>query len=519
MSQLEPTFNLWTEPWITLERADGALEDVGIEQALLESHRFRAIYDPSPLVVVGIHRLLTAILQDALDPQRPGDLAGLWREERFSEETIREFGARYADRFDLFSEATPFLQSADLPRTPPRGADLKPVMYLMPDFPTGSGVTHYRHGSAADGVFCAVCAARGLVTIPPFATSGGAGIKPSINGVPPIYVVPGGETLFASLAASLVLPPYQPKAASSAEDAAWWRREPVVPHKAVVHEVGYVHSLTFPARRVRLHPTAAAGPCARCGRQDAWSVQTMVFQMGESRPGDAPFWFDPFAAYRMREGKEPVPVRPLEGRVLWREFAALFLPSDEKEHQTIPPTVIYQLANEPVRTDQFACPVRCVGLRTDMKAKVFEWVDAGFDVPLELARGADAADLVRDGIDYAVDCAGIIAKVFRQTFGGEGNTERYAALRQRMEADYWAALAGPFRQFVLDVAREDTRAAAERAWVAGVARQAYQSFETHSKMTSSDAATLAERVQGCKRCRILLGSRRKEQLPNEPTND
>ena len=93
MTQLEPTFNLWTEPWITLERADGALEDVGIEQALLESHCFRAIYDPSPLVVVGIHRLLAAILQDALDPQRPGDLAGLWREERFSEETIREFGA------------------------------------------------------------------------------------------------------------------------------------------------------------------------------------------------------------------------------------------------------------------------------------------------------------------------------------------------------------------------------------------------------------------------------------------
>ena len=192
---------------------------------------------------------------------------------------------------------------------------------------------------------------------PAFATSGGSGIKPSINGVPPLYVLPQGETLAHSLIASLVTPAHRPVAADGDCDEPWWRHAPTIGFKDERERVGYLHSLTFPARRVRLHPTAAAGSCARCGRQDAWSVQTMVFQMGESRPGDAPFWLDPFAAYRLREDKDPVPVRPLEGRVLWREFAALFLPSGDQEHQTIPPTVVYQLANEPVRSTVVATNV------------------------------------------------------------------------------------------------------------------------------------------------------------------
>ena len=71
MSQSEPSFNLWSVPWITLEQQDGTLAKDRHRGALLRASDFRAIYDPSPLVVVGIHRLLAAILQDALDPRRP----------------------------------------------------------------------------------------------------------------------------------------------------------------------------------------------------------------------------------------------------------------------------------------------------------------------------------------------------------------------------------------------------------------------------------------------------------------
>ena len=518
MTQSEPSFNLWTEPWITLERTDGSLAQVGIEETLLRAGEFRATYDPSPLVIVGIHRLLTAVLQDALDPQRPDDLRRLWAKGHFPEAEVRAFGERYAYRFDLFSEDMPFLQSADLPRMPPKRARTKTVTYLMPQIPAGSAVTHYRHGVAEDNVFCPTCAACGLLTIPAFATSGGAGIKPSINGVPPIYVLPGGETLFESLAASLVLPPYQPKAASTTEDAVWWRREPIVAYKAIVHEVSYLHSITFPARRVRLHPELLRKYCSRCGQESEWGVRTMVYQMGESRPRDAPFWFDPFAAYCIRDKKDPVPIRPVEGKVLWREFASLFLPSPVDEgakDRTQPPSVLYQLAEEGLRDDVDIYPFRCVGMRTDMRMKVFEWIDAGFDVPVSLLHDFEGSEEVRQSINFATDCAGIIAHTFRNTFGGDGKIKRHETLRRRMTDAYWAALAAPFRDFVLAVAEPETREATRRAWVDRVVAEGKVTFKTYSEMTGSDATSLRKRVTGRRICDIRLNTKRKEQLHDE----
>ena len=54
-----PTFNLWIEPWISLEDPKGDLSKHGIRDALINADKYTAIYDPSPLVVVGIYRLLT----------------------------------------------------------------------------------------------------------------------------------------------------------------------------------------------------------------------------------------------------------------------------------------------------------------------------------------------------------------------------------------------------------------------------------------------------------------------------
>jgi CRISPR system Cascade subunit CasA len=517
MTQPEPSFNLWTEPWITLECPDGSLARAGIEDTLLRTKEFRAIYDPSPLVIVGVHRLLTTIVQDAVDPQRPPDLRRLWKAARFPTAAVCAFGEKYSHRFDLFSENVPFLQSADLPREPPKqGA--KTAAYLMPEMPAGSLVTHYRHGLQEDSALCPACAAQGLLTIPAFATSGGAGIRPSINGVPPIYVLPGGKTLFESLAASLVLPAYQPKAASTTEDAVWWRREPIVERRGVVHEVGYLHSLTFPARRVRLHPELLQEACSRCGRKSEWGVRTMVYRMGEYRPKDAPFWFDPFAAYRIRDEKGPVPIRPREGKALWREFASLFLPSPadgEAKQRTRPPSVLYQLAEEGLRDDVDIYPFRCIGMRTDMRMKVFEWLDSGFDVPVSLLHDYEGSDQVRQGIDFATDCAGVIGYTFRKSFGGDSKSEHHESLRHRMTDAYWAALSAPFRDFVLTVANPAARRTARRIWVDRVVAEGQAAFKTYSEMTGSDAASLRKRVTGRRICDIRLNKKRKEQLLDE----
>ena len=56
-------------------------------------------------------------------------------------------------------------------------------------------------------------------------------------------------------------------------------------------------------------------------------VDARAAAMGEAYTSET-WWRDPFAAYRIpkKEDAPPLPIRPVEGRALWREFRGLFLP-------------------------------------------------------------------------------------------------------------------------------------------------------------------------------------------------
>lgn len=521
----EPHFDLWRDPWVQTHDRHGHVQTFGLCDVLAGAHDLRIIIEPSPLAVVGIHRLLVAILQDALAPQSDGDLATLWRGGHVPEEPLAAFEARYGTRFDLFSVTAPFLQSADLGLAPVRGDRVKTVLYLHPDWPTATEVTHYRHGGDAGAALCPACAAAGLVAQPAFATSGGAGIKPSINGVPPIYVLPQGETLFFTLAASLTTPAYQPTAADRDEDRAWWRRAPIVARSDTVERAGYLHSLTFPARQVRLHPAPSEGqPCSRCGAVGEWLVRTMVYNMGESRPKDAPWWRDPFAAYRPNTKGAPAPLRPQEGRAVWRDYGALLLAlptsglgAAQDASGASRAHILDQVDAVAARLGKLSedvLHVRCIGLRTDGKAKIFEWLDQGLDVPLGLLHDEGAALTVQEGLAFAEEVGKTLRRIWRHHFGGD-RWERHTSLGQRMLGDYWQALAAPFQHQALmwgEAADEDARAAATAAWARTVVATAERAFLATSAQLGDTAATLRQRVQAETHCRAALIAKRKEFL-------
>lgn len=514
----DPTFNLWSEPWMTVERGDGALVAASLEMLLREAPTLRALYDASPLVVVGVQRLLVAIVQDIVRPRTDRDLLDLWRAGAFPGDGLARFGELYAHRFDLFSEAHPFLQSADLPRTPAKRSGAKPVGYLLPEQPTGTGVTHYTHAYDATQTFCARCAAKGLLTLPAFASSGGAGIKPSINGVPPIYVLPGGETLFQQVAASLVIPQHQPPTADTSHDTPWWRHDPVVKKKSEVLRVGYGHSLTFPARRVRLHPEPMDVPCTRCGQVTSRGVRTMDYEMGESRPKTAAFWRDPFAAYRISGGeKAPTPVRPVEGRAVWREYTNLFLPATKSGDHHMRPAVIDQL--QAIRRSlpyQSAIPFKTVGLRTDMKMKIFEWEESDFQLPAALVDDVEAATAIRDAIEFATECDRIIKRVFRDHFGGSvKDATLNEPSRRRMSQSYWQELAPHFRRFVGRFDGEADPDTLKRRWAEEVCAHAQRTFKAAIEQLPNDAATLRRRVESEAHCQAALRRHFNKQFLNE----
>jgi CRISPR system Cascade subunit CasA len=504
------------------------LSQHGIRDALVSAHEYVAICDPSPLVVVGIHRLLTAIVQDALNPQENDDINQLWARGKFPTDTVDKFGTQYADRFDLFSEDKPFFQSADLPVSPEervRKAS-KHVAQLFPETPSGSLVTHYRHTTDEEQVFSPAAAAAGLVTMPPFVSSGGAGLMPSINGVPPIYVLPAGKTLFESLAESLI------KNATSDDDLVWWKRPvPVIVHESKKKKagmgarehrqlgaVGYLHGLTFPARKVRLHPERLNTVCSRSGQRSEWCVRTMAFRMGESCLEQV-HWEDPFAAYRLptkptgkrgsaaskKSVDKPKPIRPMRSRAAWREFTGLFLQRDDENQQTRRPLFLNQLAELEISKQVEIYPFRCVAWQTDGKMKFYEWMDFGFDVPPSLLQDPNGAQWTEQALSFSTDCAATITRVFSTTFGRKTkNAERFKRLKERLEADYWAMLAGKFRQFILALGDRTKQQQALESWYDTVVREAQSAFDRAADGTGDDGNTLLRIERGKNDCRKWL---------------
>lgn len=506
------SFNLWSDPWIDVERCDRTFARLGMEDALLTAEQIRTIISSSPLDIVGIHRLLTAVLQDIFQPKTYADLEALICSQAFPQEPIQAFGHQFTDRFDLFSVDVPFLQSADLPLSPD-GKTNKTVAYLAPLVPSGTAVVHFHHGQDDQQVFCPVCCARGLVNIPAFATSGGAGIKPSINGVPPLYVLPAGLNLKLNLAASLLTPLFQPPARATQHDQVWWRRQPIVKRSQEVSFIGYLHSLTFPARRVRLHPQAGAVECTLCGEKTGLSVRTMVFEMGEARPKDAPFWFDPFAAYFLREKERPLPLRPSPGKAAWREFGSLFLTVPEntagtKKRHPVRPQVVEQWARlgEGHYTDCVgAFDFRCIGMRTDMKAKIFEWVDTTFNVPLALMMSTVAGVDIEDALAFAGDCVQTAQRVFRKKLNKDKQKgDRFSREKQAIQEMAWQTFADPFQDLIgkLDAieklsAEEQKRQRKEALvqWGRAVVRNTLKVVETKFDTMGNNGQMLRQRYE------------------------
>jgi CRISPR system Cascade subunit CasA len=511
----EPKFNLWSEAWLSLERSGGPLIKTGIEQALLDAHHYNAIYELSPLAVAGIFRMMVAILQAALNPQKR-DLRNLWQAGEFPIERIKVFGQRYAARFDLFSQSNPFLQSADLPAAPVKGDNSKTVAYLAAETSPASAIDHYRHEHPEDEYFCPACAASALLTIPPFMSIGGRGYRPSINGIPPLYMLPVGSNLFESLMLSLILPTenYWPSAASRRQDLPWWEHPPIVEHSIEVNEIGYLHSLTFPARRIRLHPIRLDSICTRCGLRSAWGIRTMLFEMGECRPKDSALWLDPFIAYRVPdEGKPGYPwaIRPDKGKALWREYAGLFLSTPEKGKKRIRrPAILDRIAEEYI-DDLPLLNFRCIGVRMD-QAKVLEWVDASFGVPARLMNDNDIGYLVRDATLFADSCADVIARVFRSSVNTSRLGDRHKVLKEQMLRQYWAGLANSFRGFILSLVDKENQLEATKQWATHAILQAQAAFEETVSRIGDDAVSLRQQEQGKQNCQIRLALKRKKYL-------
>lgn len=527
-----PQFNLWTEPWIRVIRRNHRDDEVSIRDCLLQAHELIALSDPSPLAVGGTHRLLAAIVQAIYQPTSLDDIANVLQAAKFDAGKIAAFEQCYGPRFDLFHPETPFLQTGDVPldgwQKPAKGqkndwGDPQPIARLFAEVPVATERTHFYHVTDDDHAYCPACCARGLVTVPAFASSGGAGIRPSINGVPPIYVFPAGDTLFETLALSLVSPDYQPRTADPARkhEAIWTTNPPIVAKDREVSAVGYLESLTFPARRMRLYPHISKTVCTNCGRDTNVYVRDLLYEKGHWLSKAVGVWDDPFVAFRQKKD-EIQAIRPEEGKALWREYTNLLLQEDTTAQRPLIIKQIVQLIDRDYLKEHQSVRFRCIGIRTDGKAKIFEWLDESLEAPPALLVELNTAEYVAEALRRATEIASILSAVFNRHFKPERSASglkqqdlvRYKSVRERLIADYWRALGLHFRQFINDLARAQPhqRDDVARNWVQIIVALARECFDAALAQIGNRADELRARVEAKHECDRRLYAKRKEWL-------
>lgn len=485
MNDRRTDFDLLTEEWIPVVDLDGRRRELSLLSCLECAHELREIVDPSPLVVFGLHRFLGAVLHSYLPIADEDEWAEHWDRGRFDPDFIATVRARCVGRLRLFDPERPFYQSGDIPLDGRPQEPLKTVGYLYPEESTGTNVVHFSHPGNDKHAYCPACCARGLLLVPPFSMSVGKGIKPSIAGVPPVYVLPGADSLYRTLLLNYLLPGFRPNSPCYTDPGPLWEGSGSVVAKEERSDAGFIESLTWPARRIRLYPSAG-GVCSRCGRPAAFLTRRMVYVQGRSRRKDLPLWIDGWAAYALVGGKsegqtERQPLRPAEDRDIWRDFPTLFLSRRSSAGATARaatwerPGVLEQLdmllrekclpSDLPLRYETFA-------LRTDMKAKVFEWRQDLFDFPAALLPDGQATAVIERAIDLAnaVDrCLGLGIRRLHPT-ARRDNPDRQAVraamrgLIGQASRNYWQNLELPFRTMIAD---PRLRGGAEdrRAWL------------------------------------------------------
>lgn len=394
---MTPRFNLIDSPWIPVRTLDGKVREVGFMGLFVQAHQLRSLAESSPVNLVGLYRLLAAMLADIQADQRmPIALQEAWK-VGFPEGWVREYLEAHRDRFWLFHPTHPFLQvpgllSAD--ETSPVDRR-KPWTQLAPERANGNTPSMFDHSvdtapapiTAAETARCLVgflqCTPGGLVKV--FRTSDRAG--PVADSA---VVVPLGDTLARTLL--LCMPPGgDPRFPN---DSVSWRCEPP-PVPALRADQG-IPALGPRDRYTRLTRAVLIEPG---DDTESPTVCWIRYGAGLAIAEDAADR-DPMVAYRMG-AKNLVRVGFEEGRAIWRDLGAL-LPDPSGAHARPPDILNSSLAvfDEIDGSGDSHVPVLVAGLASD-QAKVERWRVAEFRLPLLLIRDPALASVFREALANA----------------------------------------------------------------------------------------------------------------------
>lgn len=358
-------FNLTTEPWVTVRKSDGTVDELSLHDVFHYADDYRGLAGEIPTQEAAILRLMEAILMRATANRRSEDDAvrqwgKWWQEQALPLGEIDAYLDRYENRFALLDSKTPFMQVADL-HTAKGGTS--GLVKLIAEVPSGSKFFTTRDGTGIQSLSLAE-AARWLVHVHAFDISGiksgavgddrvtggrgypiGTGITGNMG-----LVIAEGASLLQTLLLNLVL------RTDPRNDVPVWEREPQDAGEDWEHPVptGPADLFTWQSRRVRLF------------EQDG-RVNDALLCNGDKVEWGSLLGNDPLTGWRYSKPQSAkaghdiyMPRTHQTGRTIWRGLEPLLTRAPDKEW--IRPEVLDWLAR--ARQAGFLSPNQMIRIRT-----------------------------------------------------------------------------------------------------------------------------------------------------------
>ena len=474
-------FNLLDDPWIPCGDGKGPhTVNLSVLQCLAEAASFQEIRHASPLVNLGLHRLLIAFLYSVYrGPDRVSRVAELLDAGRFDMSAVNRYADAWRHRFELFGDR-PFLQDPTLSAELETDRDQPlSIEQLRRESAAPTSVTLFDHTLATSSSLPFCDAACYLVADQFFALQDGRGYTQATLSSGLASRV-AGSTLFETLVLNLI--PYNVnspiKSPRLEADRPAWEHD-----TATIGPVpdGWLDYLTRPYRRLLLV-------------SDGGSVTHVYRKAGVPLDRD---WraasTDPWLAYVVKDkGTYPLSLWP--ERALWRDSHALLNQFARVENQN--PGWVRLLQRLGRQTT-----ISVVGVVANNNA-VSMWREERLPARTELLTD----ESLRAAVQHATASAERVARVLRtgaelllaevtQPIVQPLNKSpcrrkphpgaKKAAKALGIERIFWAGLDLPFRAF-LDRVADDSRGAQE-AWAARLAVASNAAFNHAAGQITTNA--------------------------------
>jgi len=445
------TFDLLQEKWVECALLDGSSSTVGLHGLLASAHEVREVAEPSPLVTFGVYRLLLATAHWLMPIETVKEWRTVWEAGRFPGSLTGDLLKRGKERFDLFNPERPFYQDADIP--PPSDKRGKTVGALCLEVPLGTNINHFHHVYDDEHALCPACCARGLVTLPPFAPrrSSKAPYQPSVNGCPPLYVFPQGQSLFHTLMLNLPIREMwrEEWTALGGADVPTWQPR-TNPHGRADHAIGFLEGLTWQPRQARLgKPDLGQTQCTCCGTSTPLSVKRVAFGNHPAKVGERD-WVDPHVPLTAKNKKRMLP-NTMQALAWCRQLAALLATPDGADD--LRPPVLGQLgalhtSGELPDADQtltwFAFEVTPAN-----QGRTVNWHRTSFSLPRCLIRDPVAAEAARGELAVVQQVAqGLQKAVAREQVRGQDRNRALKRARDGLSRLLWDFHSGAAQAFL-----------------------------------------------------------------------